>query len=181
MTFLKPELSTLDVVAGIFPWLPPTEEEIYRCDALAFSAAPSTSTGQGLDKSKFLHEFFMLKAGVALEYGMGLLETLGMRQEGLQQFHDYYIQRLAEGVADSFPASREAAVGLLASRIKGYTAALHGAHPEDPHLGVADAFTRFCGAPDDQGLVTLCLDTCKGLNRRFLKELSDFGLTVEDK
>ena len=80
MTFLKPELTTLDVVAGIFPWLPPTEEEIYRCDALAYSAGSSTSSGQGLDKSKFLHEFFMLKSGVALEYGMGLLETMGMRQ-----------------------------------------------------------------------------------------------------
>lgn len=182
MTFLKPELSTIDVVAGIFPWLPPTEEEIYRCDALAFSAgAASTGSGQGLDKAKVLHEFFMLKSAVALEYGMGLLETLGMRVEGLQQFHDYYIQRLAEGVADSFPQSREAAVGMLASRIKAYTAALHGAHPEDPHLGVADSFTRFCGAPDDAGLVTFCLDTCKSLNRRFLKELSDFGLAVEDK
>jgi hypothetical protein len=181
MTFLKQELTTLDVVNGVFPWLPPTEEEILRSDALAFSAGPSTSSGEPLDKAKVLHEFFMLKSGVALEYGLGLLETLGMRAEGLQQFHDYYIQRLAEGVADSFPKSREAAVGMLASRIKAYTKALHGEHPEDPHLAVADVFTRFCGAPDDPGLVSFCLDTCKGLNRRFLKELSDFGLAVEDK
>jgi hypothetical protein len=181
MTFLKQELSTVDVVTGIFPWLPPTEEEILRSDANAFSAGLSTSSGQGLDKSKVLHEFFMLKSAVALEYGMGLLETLGMRKEGVEQFHDYYVQRLAEGVADSFASSREAAVGLLANRLKTYTAALHGQHPEDPHLAVADAFTRYCGAPDDPGLVSFCLDTCKSLNRRFLKELSDFGLAVEDQ
>lgn len=174
MSFLKKELSTLDVVEGVLPWLVPTEDEIRRCDAAAFAAGK-------LEPAKMLHEHFMLKAAVAMEYGLGLLETLGMRKEGLEQFHAYYVQRLAEGVADSFPASREAAVGLLASRLKAYTQALHGAHPEDPHLGVADAFTRFCGAPDDPALVTHCLDTCKALNRRFLKELSELGLAVEDK
>lgn len=173
MTFLRNDLTTVHVVEGIFPWLPPTQDEILRSDAAAFAAG-------GLDRAKTLHELFMLKSALGLEYGLGLLETLGLRKEGLEQFHAFYLQRLAEGVAESFPSSREAAVGLLASRIKAYTAALHGQHPEDPHLGVADSFTRFCGAPDEPGLVAFCLDTCKAMNRRFLKELSDFGLQTTD-
>jgi len=171
--FLRNDLTTVHVVEGIFPWLPPTEDEIRRSDAAAFAAG-------GLDRAKRLHEFFMLKAALGLEYGLGLLETLGLRKEGLEQFHAFYVQRLAEGVAESFPQSREQAVGLLASRLKAYGKALHDQHPEDPHLAVADAFTRFCGNADEPGLVALCLDSCKAMNRRFLKELSDFGLKTTD-
>lgn len=173
MGFLQNDLTTIHVVEGIFPWLPPSEDEIRRSDAAAFAAG-------GLDRAKALHELFMLKSALGLEYGLGLLETLGLRKEGLEQFHAFYVQRLAEGVAESFPQSREAAVGLLASRLKVYGQALHGEHPEDPHLAVADAFTRACGAPDDAGLLAFCLDTCKAMNRRFLKELSDFGLKTTD-
>lgn len=171
--FLRNDLSTLHVVEGIFPWLPPSQDEIIRSDAAAFAAG-------GLDRARNLHELFLLKAALGLEYGLGLLETLGLRREGLEQFHAFYLQRLAEGVAESFPSNREAAVGLLAARVKAYTQALHGQHPEDPHLAVADVFTRACGAPDDPGLLSFCLDTCKAMNRRFLKELSDFGLKTTD-
>jgi hypothetical protein len=83
-------------------------------------------------------------------------------------------------VAESFPRSREAAVGILAARLKAYGAALHGQHPEDPHLAVGDVFTRACGSADAPELLSLCLDTCKAMNRRFLKELSDFGLKTTD-
>src|SRR5262245_21327332 len=127
MAFLRNDLTTVHVVEGIFPWLPPTEDEIRRSDAAAFAAG-------GLDRAKTLHELFMLKAALGLEYGLGLLETLGLRKEGLEQFHAFYVQRLAEGVAESFPQSKEAAVGLLAARLKAHGAALHGKHPEDPHL-----------------------------------------------
>jgi hypothetical protein len=173
MAFLQKNLTTVHVVEGILPWLPPGEDEVRRCDAAAFAAG-------GLDRARCLHEFFLLKAALGLEYGMGLLETLGLRVEGIEQFHALYVQRLAEGVAEAFPNSRETALGLLAQRLKAYSAALHGKHPEDPHLGVADAFTRFCGAPDEPGLVRLCLDTCRSMNRRFLKELSDFGFKITE-
>lgn len=169
MPFLKNDLTMVDMVEGIMPWLPPTADEILRCDAAAFAAG-------GLARERVLHEFFLLKAGLGLEYGLGLLETLGLRKEGLEQFHAFYIHRLAEGLVLSFPNEKEQAVGLLASRLKAYTQALHGGHPEDPHLGAADAFTRFAGGPDEQALVTLCLDTCKDMHQRFIKELTDFGL-----
>jgi hypothetical protein len=170
VSFLKKDLTTIDVVEGVMPWLPPDEDEVRRCDAAAFEAG-------GLARERVLHEYFLLKSALGLEYGLGLLETLGLRKEGMEQYHAFYIHRLAEGVADGFPSQREAAVGLLASRLKAYTAALHGGlHPEDPHLAVADAFSRFCGAPDERPLVTLCLDACKAMNGRFLRELTDFGL-----
>lgn len=169
MTFLRNELTTVHVVEGIFPWLPPTEEEIRACDSAAFASG-------GLDRHRVLHEFFLLKAGLGLEYGLGLLETLGLRKEGLEQFHAMYIQRLAEGIVETFNSSRETAVGIMASRIKAYGVALHeDKHPEGPHIAVADVFTRFCGAADERPLVTLCLDASKTMHDRFIKELSDFG------
>lgn len=174
MGFLRNDLTTVHVVEGIMPWLPPTEDEVKRCDAAAFAAG-------GLAREKVLHEHFLLKAALGLEYGLGLLETLGLRREGLEQFHALYVQRLAEGVAMAFPSSREAAVGILAARLKAYTAALHGAHPEDPHLGLADAYTRFCGAADNRALVTLCLDAAKDMHARFIKELTDFGLSAGER
>ena len=51
-------------------------------------------------------------------------------------------------------------------------------HPEDPHLNVADRFTRYAGAPDEPQLVTLCLDTCKALNRVFLDEIGALGKSL---
>ena len=169
MAFLKNELTTVHVVGGIFPWLPPTPDEVRACDSAAFSSG-------GLDNGRVLHEYFLLKASLGLEYGLGLLETLGLRKEGMEQFHAMYIQRLAEGVAAAFASSRDAAVGVMAGRLKAYGEALHGQHPEGPHLALADAFTRFCGAADERALVTLCLDAAKAMHARFLKELADFGL-----
>lgn len=170
MGFLKPDLTTIDVVEGVMPWLPPGPDEVRRSDAAAFAAG-------GLPREKVLHEYFLLKTALGLEYGLGMLHTLGLRKEGLEQFHAFYIHRLAEGLAGTFSGQEETAVGLLAARVKAYAQALHGGqHPEDPHLAVADAFTRYCGAPDEHPLVTLCLDACKDMHARFLKELTDFGL-----
>jgi hypothetical protein len=170
MSFLKNDLSTIDVVEGVMPWLPPTEDEVRRCDAAALEAG-------GLPQERVLHEFFLLKAALGLEYGLGLLEKLGLRKEGMEQYHAFYIHRLAEGLVARFPGQAETAVGLLAARLKAYTRALHeGLHPEDPHLALADAFTRFCGAADEHALVALCLDACKDMHGRFLGALTDFGL-----
>ncbi len=172
MGFIKETLSTLDMVVGVLPLLPPSVDEVRRCDMAAITG--------GLDKAQVLHELFLLKAAVASEYAQGLMETLGMQPAGLEQFVEIYVRRLAEGLAASFPSDPQKAVGLLANRLKVYGAALHGKHPEDPHLAVADAFTRFCGAADQGDLVSLCLDTCKALNRRFLQELSELGLNTKE-
>jgi len=175
MTFLKNDISTIDVVNGVMPWLPPTEKEVQRCDAAAFEAG-------GLAPERVLHEFFLLKAALGLEYGLGLLEKLGLRKEGLEQYHAFYVHRLAEGLVSSFSGQGETAVGLLGGRMKAYTEALHGGrHPDDPHLALADAFTRFCGAADQRALVTLCLEACKDMHSRFLGALTDFGLGAPSK
>lgn len=175
MGFIKENLSTLDMVLGVLPMLPPTAEEVRRCDYAA-----AVAVGGELDRAQVLHELFLLKASVANEYAQGLMETLGMQRQGLDQFYEIYVRRLAEGLAASFPSDPQKAVGLLANRLKVYEKALHSAHPEDPHLGVADAFTRFCGSADQPELVSLCLDTCKALNKLFLKELSELGLNVKE-
>ncbi len=168
MGLLKDDFSTLDMVAGVMPWLPPDAAEVSRCDAAAFEAG-------GLPKERVLHEVFLLKAALGLEYGLGLLERLGLRREGLEQYHDLYLRRLAEGMVAGFAGQAELAVGLMGARFKAYAAALHdGLHPEDPHLAVADAFTRFCGAADARPLVTLCLDTCKAMHTRFLDSLTEY-------
>lgn len=167
MGFLKADVATVDVVAGVLPWLVPDAEEIRRCDAAALAG--------GSARERVLHELFLLKAGLGLEYGLGLLESLGMRPEGLEQYHAFYTRRLAEGLVVSFPRDRETAVGLLGARLKAYTLALHGEHPQDPHLAVADVFTRFCGAADERSLVSLCLDTCKSMHQRFIDEIAELG------
>lgn len=170
MSFLKKDLSTIDVVEGVMPWLAPSEAEVRACDAAALSAS-------GLPPDRVLHEFFLLKAALGLEYGLGLLERLGLRTAGMEQFHAFYVHRLAEGMVLRFQGEGEKAVGILAARLKAYTQALHlGLHPEDPHLAVADAFTRFCGAADDRALVVLCLDACKAMHGRFMGALTEFGL-----
>jgi len=170
MSFLKNDLTTIDVVEGVMPWLPPTEGEVRASDAAAFAAG-------GLAQERVLHEYFLLKAALGLEYSLGLLERLGLRKEGMEQFHAFYVRRLAEGLLAGFASQRETAVGIMGARMKAYSEALHGGrHPEDPHLAVADVFTRFCGAPDEHSLVSLCLDACKDLHGRFLRELTEFGL-----
>lgn len=175
MGFLKNDLSTLDVIEAVMPWLPPTEAEVRRCDAAAFAAG-------GLDAARVLHEFFMLKASLGVEYGAGLLERLGLRPEGLEQYQALYIHRLAEGLVLRFRGDGETAVGVLAARLKSYSRALRpGLHPEDPHLALADAFTRFCGAADDRGLVGLCLDACRDMHARFMGALTEAGAASSGK
>lgn len=131
---------------------------------------------EGKDPAALLHELFLLKAGIAAEYAMGMLEKLGMEEPGILQFHELYTNRLAEGLA---AVSRESMQGrsvtMLLSRMRAYSAALHQPNPEDPHLNVADYFSRMAGAPDDPELVTLCLDACKALNRVFLDEMAALG------
>ncbi len=169
MGFLKDDFSTLDAVEGVMAWLPPSEEEVRRCDAAAFAAG-------GLDPARVLHEFFMLKAALGLEYGTGMLERLGLRPEGLEQYHVLYVRRLAEGLLERFAAEGETAVMVLGGRMKAYSKALReGLHPEDPHLAVADAFTRLCGAADDRALVHLCLDGCRDMHSRFIGALTEVG------
>jgi hypothetical protein len=168
MGFLSADVATVDVVNGVMPWLVPDAAEVRRSDAAALLAG-------GLPHERVLHELFLLKAGLGLEYGLGMLESFGMRPEGLEQYHAFYTRRLAEGLVASFPNDREAAVGLLGARLKAYTQALHGGHPEDPHLGLADAFTRFCGAADEPALVSLCLDACKAMHQRFIDEIAALG------
>ncbi|HTB33516.1 MAG TPA: hypothetical protein VK842_01515 [bacterium] len=167
MGFLKQDLATVDVVNGVLPWLVPSEDELRRCDAAAFAAAQP--------RERVQHEYFLLKAGLGLQYGLGLLESLGMRPEGVEQYELFYVRRLAEGLVEVFPNEKEQAIGLLGSRLKAYDRALHGQHPEDPHLAVADAFTRFCGAADEPTLVTLCLDACKDMHQRFIQEITELG------
>jgi hypothetical protein len=166
--FLKPEISTLDVVEGVLPWAAPEDDEVRRCDAAAFAAG-------GLEPNQVLHEFFLLKAAMAGQYAMGLLESLGMKREGVEQFHQLYTAKLAEGLAATFKSGAQEAVTQMASRLMAYDKALHGGHPEDAHLAVADAFTRFCRAADQPELVSLCLDTCKALNKRFMDEVASLG------
>lgn len=168
MGFLKPEISTLDVVDGVLPWAAPELDELTRSDAAAFAAG-------GLDPHQVLHEFFLLKAAVTGQYAMGLLESLGMKREGVEQFHQLYTAKLAEGLALTFKSGAQEAVTQMASRLLAYDKALHGDHPEDAHLAVADAFTRFCKAADQPELVALCLDTCKKLNKRFIDEVATMG------
>jgi hypothetical protein len=67
---------------------------------------------------------------------------------------------------------------VLKSRMQAYGKALHEKHPEDVHLGLADLFTRFAGAPDEPQLVALCLDCCRSLNRIFLNEIASLGKTA---
>ncbi len=95
---------------------------------------------------------------------------------GIRQFHDLYVQRLSTGLAAVSKESMQGrSVLMMLSRMRAYSEALHLAHPEDPHLHVADRFTRFAGAPDDPELVALCLDTCKALNRAFLDEIASLS------
>ncbi|MGH7441322.1 MAG: hypothetical protein ACREKE_01470 [bacterium] len=173
MALPKGDLSTVDMVEAVMPWLPPSETEVRRSDAAAFAAG-------GLDCAQVLHEFFMLKVALGLEYGLGLLERLGLRPEGLEQYQVFYVRRLAEGLVGRFPGEGEAALGILAVRLKAYGNALRlGLHPEDPHLAVADAFTRFCKAADNNELVCLCLDACRDMHGHFLNSLGDLGFSLE--
>ncbi len=160
MSFLRNNMSTLELAESVSQLLPPSEAEVLRCDAI---------------NPEVLHELFMLKAAIACEYGMGALEHLGMPAEGIRQFYEIYTGRLAKGFAAVFTSMPGHAVATLRARMQAYDEALHQPHPEDAHLNVADRFTRFAGHPDDPRLVALCLDTCKALNQAFLDAIADLG------
>jgi hypothetical protein len=171
LSFLRNNMTTLELVEGVTSFLPPTAEEVQRCDSLAHGI----HFEQGKNPDGLLPELFFLKVSVALEYAMGMLQQLGMQPEGVLQFRDFYVQRLSEGMAKVAESSPGQGVLLLKNRIQAYAQALHGEHAEDPHLNVADRFTRYAGAPDEPQLTTLCLDTCKSLNRAFLDEIASLG------
>lgn len=171
MSFLRNNMPVPEIVEGVLSLLPPTEAEIRRCDAIAFSAR----FDEGKDPAAVLPELFLLKIAMACEYAMGMLEQLGMKPEGVAQFYEIYTARLAKGFAAFFESMPGHSVVVLKSRLETYDKALHEKHPEDPHLNVADLFTRYSGAPDEPMLVSLCLDTCKAMNQAFIDEVASLG------
>jgi hypothetical protein len=171
MGFLKNNMPVPEIVDGVLGFLPPTESEIRRCDTIA----SSVRFEEGKDPAAVVPELFLLKISMACEYAMGMLEHLGMGEEGLKQFYEFYTARLARGFAAFFESMPGHSVVVLKSRMEVYHRALHERHPEDVHLNVADLFTRFAGAPDDAQLTTLCLDTCKSMHQAFLDEVKSLG------
>ncbi len=171
MGLLRDNMSTEELAEGVSAFLPPSEEEVRRVDLLAIEVRFEKDR----DPQALLHELFLLKAGIAVEYAMGMLEKLGMKPEGIRQFHDIYTRRLSLGLAAASPSMPGRSVALWMGRMQAYGEALHRPHPEDVHLNVADAFTRFAGAPDDPQLVTLCLDTCRSLNQTFIDAIASLG------
>jgi len=171
MGFLKNNMTTLEILDGVAGYLPPTPDEVRRCDQLE----KSLHFESGKDPRGLLPELFFLKVGVALEYSLGMLQQLGMSTEGLEQYHEFYVKRLTDGMAGALQSDPSHGVALLMNRVQSYTQALHETHPEDPHLNVADRFSRNVGCADEQQLTTLCLDTCKFLNKAFLDEISALG------
>lgn len=171
MAFLKNNMTTIELAEGVSQLLPPSDAEVRRCDELASMVA----FDEGKDPQGLLHELFLLKAAMACEYAMGALQHLGMKEEGVRQFYEIYTARLAKGFAAVFSSMPGHAVATLKARLAAYDEAIHTPHPEDPHLNVADRFTRFAGSPDEPRLVDLCLETCKDLNRAFLAEIASLG------
>lgn len=171
MPFLRNNMPVPEIVEAVLALLPPSEAEIRRCDAIAFLVR----FDEGKDPAAIVPELFLLKISMACEYAMGMLEQLGMKPEGLAQFYEFYTARLARGFTAFFQSMPGHSVVVLKSRMEAYGKALHEKHPEDSHLNVADLFTRFAGAPDEAGLVALCLDTCKAMNQTFIREITLLG------
>lgn len=164
-------MTTLEIVEGVTGFLPPTPDEVWRCDQLEQSIVFE----EGKDPRGLLPELFFLKVSVALEYAMGMLQQLGMSPEGVTQFYEFYTQRLSQGMSGAIVSAPGHGVSLLKSRMQSYAQALHEQHPQDPHLNVAACFTRYVGCADDPQLTAFCLDTCKFLNRAFLNEITSLS------
>jgi hypothetical protein len=171
MAFLRNNMTTLEILEGVTGFLPPTPEEVRRCDQLE----KNVRFEEGKDPRGLLPELFFLKVSVALEYAVGMLQQLGMSPEGVAQFHEFYTNRLSQGMTGAIQSVPGHGVALLKSRMQSYARALHEKHPEDPHLNVADRFTRYAGCADEPQLTALCLDTCKLLNRAFLDEIASLS------
>jgi hypothetical protein len=174
MTFLRNNMPMPEIVEGVLGLVPPSAAEVIRCDRLSASLRFDESK----DPAALLPELFLLKISVACEYAMGMLEHLGMKQEGVAQFYEFYTARLASGFVAFFQSMPGHSVLILKSRVDAYHKAMHEKHPEDPHFNVADLFTRYAGAADDPQLVTLCLDTCKAMNQSFLDEVASLGIVL---
>lgn len=171
MAFLRNNMPVPEIVDGVLAMLPPGEAEIRRCDELS----SSLRFEEGKDPLNLVPELFLLKISMACEYAMGMLEQLGMKEEGIRQFYEIYTARLAKGFAAFFQSMPGHSVVVLKSRLEAYDKALHQPHPEDAHLNVADLFTRYSGSPDAPELTALCLDTCKALNQAFVDEIASLG------
>ena len=171
MAFLRNNMPIPEIVDGVLALLPPSGPEILRCDAISQSARFE----EGKDPLAVVPELFLLKISMACEYAMGMLEQLGMNEEGVKQFYEFYTARLAKGFAAFFQSMPGHSVVVLKARLEAYDKALHDTHPEDPHLNVADLFTRYAGSPDDPQLVSLCLDTCRAMNQAFIDEIASLG------
>jgi hypothetical protein len=171
MPFLRDKMPVTEIVEGVLGLLPPSEAEIRRCDALM----SELRFEEGKEPAGVLPELFLLKISMACEYAMGMLEQLGMKPEGISQFYELYTARLAQGFSAFFHSMPGHSVLVLKSRLESYDKALHEKHPEDPHLHVADRFSRYCGAPDAPQLTALCLDTCKAMNQAFVDEIASLG------
>lgn len=171
MGFLRNNIPVTEIVDGVLALLPPSEAEILRCDAIA----STVRFDEGKDPASIVPELFLLKISMACEYAMGMLQHLGMKEEGVAQFYELYTARLARSFAAFFQQMPGHSVVVLKTRMEAYQKALHERHPEDVHLNVADLFTRFAGAPDEPQLVALCLDSCRAMNRVFIDEIAALG------
>jgi len=171
MSFLKDNISTVEFAEGVMAFLPPSPAEVRRCDEIS----AFLKLEENRDPRMLLPELFLLKVGLGAEYGMGLLQQLGMNEAGVLQFFELYTQQLSAGFAAFFKSSAAASVTIMRDRIRAYGDALHQPHPEDPHLALADCFSRYVGAPDDPELVSLCLDTCRAMHGRFMDEIKSLS------
>lgn len=168
MTFLKPNLTPQELLDGVLGLLAPSEEEIRLCDTLS----RGLSLDEGKDPKALLPELFLLKIGVGLEYATGMLAKLGLSEAALTAFHEMATARLAGGFAAHFRETPGHAVTTLRERVRAYAEALHLPHAEEPHLHVADRFSRYVGAADEPLLTELCLDACRRLHQSFLEEMA---------
>src|SRR5579885_1801538 len=111
MALIRPKMSPDDLVEGILAMLPPTEAEVEACEA--FSKALKFEEGK--DPANLLPEFLLLKVSVGCEYALGLLEQLGMKAEGIQQFYSLLTGRLARNFAAFFSGMPGHSVAMLKS------------------------------------------------------------------
>ena len=56
-----------------------------------------------------------------------MLQQLGMKPEGVEQFYEFYTKRLADGMATAAQSAPGHGVALLKSRMQAYAQALHRA------------------------------------------------------
>jgi hypothetical protein len=171
MSFLKNHMPLPEILEGVVQFVPPSKDEVRQCDEIA----TALQVEEGKSAALLLPEFFMLKIALVCEFSLGMLEQLGMDEAGRGRFYELYTSHFVGAFGIFFKSSPRQSVLLLKERMESYAEALHRPHPVDPHLNVADRFTRAMGAPDEPALVKLCLNCCKSLNEAFLEEIKSLG------